>query len=249
MTDAAAQNPPLLRFSVLGTVDVTGSARAARLLSQPKLLTLVAYLMLSRRRGFQSRERVLAAFWPDQTEERARSSLRTALYTLREMLEVDLILRRGDDVATDVSQYACDAYEFEDALQEDQMARALELYRGPLLDGLYPETAELQHWLDEERERYRSLAADAAWTLAERYESKGSDLTSAARWARKAAKLARADERRIRRVMSLLDRAGDAAGAIDVYEEFARFLARELDVVPSEETQALARSIRNKERT
>ena len=165
---------------------------------------------------------------------------------MRELLEVDLILRRGHDISGDATHYACDAYEFEDALHDDHLARGLELYRGPLLDGLYPETAELQHWLDEERERYRSLAADAAWTLAERYESKGSDLTSAARWARKAAKLARADERRIRRVMSLLDRAGDAAGAIDVYEEFARFLARELDVVPSEETQAIARVIRER---
>ena len=57
-----------------------------------------------------------------------------------------------------------------------------------------------------------ALAA-AAWALAERYE-KGADLTSATRWARKAAKYASGDERRIRKVMQLLDRAGDRAGAL-----------------------------------
>ena len=234
------------RFLVLGAIDVSGSPGAERLMSQPKLLTLLIYLMLSRRRGFQSRERVLSAFWPDQAEDRARSSLRSALYTMRELVGTDLIQRRGDDLGVDATRFSCDAYEFTDALRDDRLAQALELYSGPLLEGFYPDTAELQHWLDEEREHYRALAADAAWSLAERYESRDADLTSAARWARRAARLARADERRIRRVMSLLERAGDAAGAIAVFEDFSRFLERELELKPSEETKALASAIRER---
>ena len=240
------ESPALPRFSVLGSVDVGGVPGAVRLLSQPKLLTLVVYLTLMRRRGFQSRERLLTVFWPDQSTEKARSSLRSALYALREMLGVDLVVRRGDDLSVDPEKICCDAYEFTDAIKADMLARALELYRGPVLEGYYPETAELQHWLEEEREHYRALAADAAWSLAERYESAAADLTSAARWARRAARLARSDERRIRRVMSLLERAGDAAGAIAVFDEFSRFLARELEVKPSEETDALARAIRER---
>jgi DNA-binding SARP family transcriptional activator len=227
-------------------VDVSGSKGAERLIAQPKLLTLTVYLMLSRRRGFQSRERLLAAFWPDQLEDRARSSLRSALYTLRDLLGVEIIQRRGDDLSVDPARFTCDAYDFADAIRNDGLAHALELYRGQVLEGFYPETAELQHWLDEEREHYRGLAADAAWSLAERYESGANDLTSAARWARRAARLARADERRIRRVMSLLERAGDTAGAMAVYEEFVRFLERELEIQPSEETASLARSIRER---
>jgi DNA-binding SARP family transcriptional activator len=234
-----------MRFLTLGTIDLTGSTAAHQLVAQPKLLTLFAYLVLARRGGFQRRERVAGLFWPDQSDDRGRSSLRSALRSLRATLGDDVLLRRGDsDIGVDLSQVACDAFEFEDAIARDELARALELYRGPLLEGLFPESAELQHWLDERREWYREAAANAAWTLAERYESQAGDLTSAARWARKAAKLAGADERRVRRVMELLVRAGDAAGAMAVFQTFVQFLAKELDLEPSRETQELAQSIR-----
>jgi DNA-binding SARP family transcriptional activator len=234
---------------LLGPVDVAGSAGASQLLSQPKSLTLLAFLALQTRHGHVSRERLLGLFWPDQPEDKARASLRTALHNLRDALGADIIARRGDtDVSLDHSAMWCDALEFDAAVKDDALARALELYRGPLMDGLFPGTAALEHWLDEEREHYRAAAADAAWKLAERYESASKDLTSAARWARKAAKLSRADERRIRRVMSLLDRAGDTAGAMAVYEEFARDLKRDLEMEPSEETQALARTLKRGER-
>lgn len=238
--------PPRLRFAILGPVDISGTAETDRLLAQPKLLALLMYLVLAPGRGYVNRERIIGMFWPDQPEERARSSLRTALYLIRDAVGEDILLRRGGDIAANPERFRCDAYEFTAALQRDELAGALELYRGPVLEGLYPETAELQHWLDQEREAYQSAAAEAAWTLAERYESAASDLTSAARWARRAAKLARTDERRIRRVMQLLARAGDSAGAIGVFEEFSRYLARELDVEPSDETRELARAIRER---
>jgi DNA-binding SARP family transcriptional activator len=237
-----------LSLRLLGPVDLSGPADAERLPAQPQRLVLLAYLALAPNRGFVSRDRIVGLFWPDQTDERARSSLRSALYSLRSVLGVDVFRRRGEDVAIDADAIRCDVYEFDAALHGDELAHALELYRGPLLDGVFPQTPELQHWLDEERERYRVAAADAAWKLAERYESTAADLTSAARWARQAAKLARADERRIRRVMALLDRAGDTAGALAVYEEFARYLARELDAEPSADTSDLARTLRDRKR-
>jgi DNA-binding SARP family transcriptional activator len=137
----------------------------------------------------------------------------------------------------------CDAAAFDFAISDEQFARALELFRGELLDGFFPDAPGFERWLGTERERYHEAAGHAAWTLAERYEG-GADLTLAARWARKAAKLAGADERRIRRVISLLDRAGDRAGAVSVYEEFAKYLRIELDIEPSVETRSLVRSLR-----
>lgn len=235
-----------MRFTTLGTIDLDEAPGASQLLAQPKLLTLFAYLVFARRGGFQRRDKLAGLLWDEQSEERARASLRTALSSLRTALGGDLVLRRGDsDIGIDVSQLQCDAFEFEDAVARDELAFALELYRGPFLEGLYPETSALQHWLDERREYYRSTAADAAWTLAQRYESQSSDLTSAARWARRAAKLAGADERRVRRVMELLVRAGDAAGAIAVFSDFARYLQSEFDIQPSPPTLELVQAIRD----
>ena len=242
----ASRAATTLRLSVLGHTEVEGADGVERLHQQPKLLLLLSYLALAPGRVFLRREQVAAAFWPDQSDERARSSLRSALYQLRTLLGADVVQSRGDDVAIDTAVVSSDTHEFTAAVRNDQLARALELYRGPLLEGITPHSVDLQHWLDEQRESYRAAAADAAWQLAERYESGASDLTSAARWARRAAKLAATDERRIRRVMTLLDRAGDTAGAVTVYEEFARFLSRELEMEPSGETATLARSLREK---
>jgi DNA-binding SARP family transcriptional activator len=242
MVEIRAATP--LRLCVLGHIEIEGPEGVERLYQQPRLLLLLSYLVLAPARVFLRREQVAAAFWPDQSADRARSSLRSALYQLRTLLGAEVVLTRGDDIAIDTAVVTCDAQQFTDAVRADKLAHALELYRGPLLEGVTPHSADLQHWLDEQRESYRAQAADAAWQLAERYESAASDLTSATRWARRAAKLAGTDERRIRRVMTLLDRAGDTAGAVTVYEEFARFLSRELEMEPSAETAKLARSLR-----
>ena len=63
-------------------------------------------------------------------------------------------------------------------------------------------------------------------------------------WARTVARLAPLDERVIRRVIQLLDRAGDRAGAVRAYEDFAARCRRELEVDPAPETIALIRRVR-----
>ena len=232
------------RVLVFGAVDVTGPEAARRLIRQPKTFFVLAYLLLAQPRGLQSRDRLIALFWPDQDETRARGSLRATLHVLRESLGPDSIVREGDThVGVDRRFVSCDALDFDDEISAGHLARALDLYRGPLLDQFYGDSPAADHWLDQEREHFRAAAADAAWTLAGRYEQ-DSNLTHAARWARRAAKLAGPDERRIRKVMTLLDAAGDRAGAIKVFDDFSRYLSATLDVEPSAETRAQADAIR-----
>ena len=240
MTEQSAA-PRVLLF---GPGEITGHEEARRLIRQPKAFFLLAYLLIARPRGLQSRDRLVSLFWPDQDETRARGSLRATLHVLRESLGGEVIVREGDThIGVDYRQVSCDAIDFDSAITSGHLARALELYRGTLLEQFFGESAAIDHWLDQEREHFRAAAADAAWTLASRFETDQS-LTQASKWARKAAKLAGPDERRIRKVMTLLDSAGERASAIKIYEEFARYLASSLDVEPSEETRALAESIR-----
>lgn len=237
------------RVLLFGPPDITGTDDARRLIRQPKAFFLLAYLLVARPRGLQSRDRLVTLFWPDQDETRARGSLRATLHVLRESLGPAVVVREGDThIGIDTKLISCDVMDFDSAVRAEHLARALELYRGPLLDQIFGESAAAEHWLDGEREHFRAVAADAAWTLASRYETE-QNLTHAAKWARKAARLAGADERRIRRVMTLLDSAGDRAGAVTVYEEFTRFLSASLDVEPSDETRALAETIRGSGRS
>ena len=233
-----------LSLRLFGAPSLEGRDSAPALTSQPKRLALLAWLAAAQPEGFQRRDRAALLFWPDHDASAARNALRQSLHAIRGVIGDDVIVTRGDEeIGIDRMSVHCDVSEFRDALEAGRLARALELYRGDLLDGLHVRAAGFERWLESERARLLELAGAAAWQLAERYEN-GQDLTSAARWARKAARLARTDERRVRRVIRLLHRAGDRAGAAQVYEEFALFLRQELAVEPSDETRALIQAVR-----
>src|SRR5439155_9976085 len=98
-----------------------------------------------------------------------------------------------------------------------------------------------------ERARLQQAAAGGARALAERYES-DNDLTRAVRWTRRSIELAPSDEGLVRRLIALLDRQGDRAGALEAYEAFARRVAAEYDAEPAAETRALVAAVRARRR-
>jgi DNA-binding SARP family transcriptional activator len=72
------------------------------------------------------------------------------------------------------------------------------------------------------------------------------DLVTAAPLAGRAVELSPDDEAAVRRLMRILDRRGDRAGALGAYESFRLRLAAEYAAVPSPETDALLGSIRSR---
>lgn len=243
MTLPFAPDRPI-QLELLGGVALRGVADGDALLAQTKRVALLAYLSLARPRGFHRRDVIAALFWPEHDAAHARAALRKAVHALRQVLGEDVILGRGDEeLALNPERVWVDACAFQDAAAADSLARALEIYRGALMPGFFADAPGFERWLEEEREALRELAGRTAWTLAERYERED-NLTLAARWARQAARLVQYEERAIRKVMQLLDRAGARADALRVYEEFVRHLREELEVAPSAETRALAEAIR-----
>ncbi len=240
----------MLELRVLGTIDLRNAAGddLDALLAQPKRLALLAYLAAATPVGFHRRDKLLALFWPELDQEHARASLRKAVYVVRRALGEEVLVSRGDEeLGVDPQRLWCDAVAFTDAVERGELARALELYRGDLLDGFFvPAAGEFDRWLDGERQRLREIAATAAWTMAESYGA-DAELTHAARWVRRAMRLAPDDERRTRKAMRMLAGMGEKAGAIRLYEEFVRRMASEHEAEPAAETQALARAIRNGE--
>lgn len=240
---------PMVQLFTLGSVDLRdedGSAQDS-FLSGSKRLALLAYLALARPHGFQRRDTVVAFLWPESDQKRARGALRNLLHQVRRSLGEDLIVGRGDEeIGIAEGELWCDVREFEAALDDGRLREALELYRGDLLDGLFVPGAApaFEHWLEAERNRLRRSAAEAAWALANEEEAAG-NASGAAYWGRRAVSLSPLSEAAVRRVMELLDRTGDRAGALMTYESFARQWAKELEVEPSRETQALADRLRS----
>ena len=241
----------MVEFRLLGTVNLTtADGRDARsLVAQPRRLALLAYLAAATPRGNHRRDSLLAIFWPELDQQRARAALRQSLYVLREALGPAALVSQGnEEVGLDFTAVRCDVVDFDRMIESGHMSEALELYRGQLLEGFFISDApDFERWLETARAQLQAAAARAAGALVERYETRG-NLTSAVHWARRATELEPNDEGLVRRLIALLDRNGNRAGAISAYEDFARNLARENETEPAAETTALIAAVRRRDR-
>ena len=237
----------MVRFHALGAIELAaGNGTDERvILSRQKRLGLFAYLVLARPQRFHRRDELVALFWPELDQQHARTALRQALHYLRKTLGHEVFLTRGEEeIAVDGSRIRCDAIEMDASLDAGDAEAALALYRGPLLPGLHiGGSAELDRWLDGERDRFARRAFAAAGSLARHEEQRG-DGAGAIAWARRAAELAPFDETAARTLIRLLDAAGASAEAIATYNAFALAIRQELELEPSTETRELIRGIR-----
>ncbi len=239
----------MIELRTLGTLGLRDrdGVEIGSVLAQPKRLALLAYLAIAAPGSFVRRDTLLAMFWPESSDVRARGAFRQALLYLRRSLGDGVVVNRAEDeLGIAPGTLRCDAAEFMDALGRGDLVCAVSLYRGDLLQGLFVADApEFERWLAVERGELRRRAGAAAWSLADTAGAAG-DGAAAVDWARQAVELAPLDEAGIRRWITLLDERGDRAGAVLAYNEFTRRLAEELELEPSPETRALVDDIRRR---
>jgi DNA-binding SARP family transcriptional activator len=236
-----------IELFLLGGVELRGIDRKSsdRLLAQPKLTALLAFLALSPEYRPQRRDRIVGLLWPELDQAHARTALRKAVHALRTSLGTQALRSRGDEeIGFAVPPVWCDAAELAAAAESGRMQRAFELYRGELMPGFHlVGCVEFERWLDDERTQARERAGASAWGLAQSLEN-DSRLTDAGVWARRAARYSWDDERILRRTLTMLARIGDHAGALRMFDEFAARMRQELNAEPSPETRKLADSLR-----
>jgi DNA-binding SARP family transcriptional activator len=244
--------PSMIALRLLGPVDLRGpDGRVLRMvLAQPKRLALLAYLAAARPLGFHSRDTLLALLWPELDQEHARAALRQAVYVLRHALGDDVFVGCGDSVlGVDPGKLWCDANALDEAVAAGDDAKAVELYRGELLEGFHVSgTQEFERWVDGARMRLAASASGAAWRLADAQAVRG-DAPGELYWTRRLLAVCPDDERALRRMVSLLHRLGDRVAAIRVYEDFIRRMQADYGLQPSAQTQALIASVRERCRT
>ena len=112
----------LITLITLGTLGLRGGAdgKAARLLTQPKRLAVLLYLLLSQRGGAQSRDGVVGLFWPESDSVRARNALRQTLSFIRSCLGESAVVGIGSHGLAVTGLLACDATRFEELLDEER---------------------------------------------------------------------------------------------------------------------------------
>jgi DNA-binding SARP family transcriptional activator/TolB-like protein len=243
----------VIQLRMLGSVELrAGDGREIRdALVQPKRLALLVYLATPHPGTFHRRDSLVALFWPELSEPRARDALKQAISYLRRSLasaDDPVILNRGaDELALSIEALSTDVNAFEAAVEDGRFAEALDIYRGDLLEGFSSDASnDFEDWIGRERGRLRALAAVAAQGLAENCERAG-DIAAALSAARSAVALSELEEPVFRKLLRLLDRSGDRVGAIRAYEALVARLATEYDTVPAAETRQLMEEIRTRQ--
>src|SRR5215210_6110945 len=181
-----------------------------------------------------TRERLTGLFWPDTDEERARHSLRQALYTLRQEIGRDVV--RSDFVLTlDSSAITSDVADFRRALARGDRVAAARLVRGPFLSAFYlPSASAFERWAEEERARLHSAAAAAIASLATE-ASAADDLDGASTWWRQLTELDPLSGRFALGYLKVLAARGDRADALAFVRAHTVLVRRELETDPDPE--------------
>ena len=240
----------LISVRLLGSLQVQRDDQVLDGLNARKVQELFAYLLLYRGRP-HPRQVLAGLLWPERTNEQSMKNLRHALWPLQSVLDCGVLQIDTDCLSLNPgSALWLDVMEFErayahvrgipDGELDDHGAhvlrKALELYRGDLLEGWY------QDWCLFEREHLQGMYLSMLEIQMAYCETHG-EYEMGLECGTCALRCDVAHERIHRRLMRLHFLAGNRTAALRQYERCVKTLSEELSVEPSERTVALYKQI------
>jgi DNA-binding SARP family transcriptional activator/predicted ATPase len=254
-----------LEMSFFGPFSVSLDGQPITGFESSKVRALLAYLAMQPERA-HTRSALTALLWPEQAEDSARANLRQALSNLRRAIgdpgaPAPFLLISREAIQFDAAADSwLDVAAFTDLLDTCRrhahrraelcapcagwLTRAVTLYRGAFLDGLFAQdSVALEEWMLLQQEVLQRRALGALYQLAAFHERRGA-YDEAYRFAMRQIQLDPWREEAHRQVMRVLALRGERTAALAQYETCRRLLDQGLGVEPAEETAALYRQIR-----
>ncbi|MES2460177.1 MAG: AAA-like domain-containing protein [Armatimonadota bacterium] len=194
-----------------------------------------------------SREWIAGLLWQDSEDSAALYNLRRCLSDLRTALGTDiwrLQTPTARNIALDLSGAEIDVHQFDAAVAQgspEALRKAVDLYRGPLMEGCDEE------WAGQERAPREESYFMALERLAEHTAATG-DFSQAAAYLRRVVSQEPTRETAQRALMSVLSKMGDHAAVVQTYRNLRQYLHAEMNIEPAPETQQLMREIRDQAR-
>jgi DNA-binding SARP family transcriptional activator len=206
-------------------------------------LAVLAIVARGGHRG-AARGKVLSLLWPDADDEQGRRVVTQALYALRRDLGRDDAILGTQDLRLNREVLACDADEFDTALERGDAATAAALHVAPFLEGFRLATApEFERWADDERSALQHRLHVALESLARGAEQRGAH-NEAVDWWRRRAATDPLNARVTVALMRALAAAGDRGGALRQAAIFEALIGEELGLPADREVLQVAESIR-----
>jgi ABC-type oligopeptide transport system substrate-binding subunit/DNA-binding SARP family transcriptional activator len=239
-------NSSILKANFLGKFTLTrqdDQKSQSFVLTNPptvKSQSLLAFLIYHRDQSF-GRERLMDMYWADSPAHRARRSLSTALWHIRQCFpnhdpiqanSMSIQLLTGGVVELDIDI-------FEKKVRQgtfSDLQDAIAIYKGNFLDGFYDD------WVIRERFRLESLFIEALSKLMVLQEE-ASDLNLALSTAHQLMEIDSLREDAHRLLMRVYCAMGQRNTALEQYHLCCRILREELDVDPMPETSKLYQDI------
>lgn len=207
-----------------------------------KALWLLALLTLRHGRPV-AREWLASTLWPDADLSVAFTNLRPVMWELRRALGDQAFRLQSPDRVTvilDLEGADVDLAQFDALVRKgtlEALESALNLYRGPLLEGCPEE------WAPQERGSREQDCIQALQLLAETAVASG-DYPKAADSYQRLITLDPWRDAPRRGLMNALAKSGDVNAALQVYRNFANLLRGETGLAPDDQTTALYTRLR-----
>ena len=226
----------MLEVRLIGKFDIRLNGEPV-VLSTRTSQSIFAFLILTA--GTQHRREKLAGlFWPEVSEQKARTYLRQELWRIRKALstnttteylgadDISIFFRGSEDYWLDVKTLTGP----EDHASVQDLVDGLAVYKGELLPGFY------DNWVTEQREHLQSIFEKRMEQLLGilETEQRWHDMKE---WADRWISNSSASERAYQYLMLAYKSLGDHARVASTYERCVQALL-ELDLEPSEQTRS-----------
>lgn len=204
-----------------------------------KVEALLYYMVIKKQ---ATREELVNLLWSENDEEIAKKNLRNAIYKIKKLMELDillspqkfhLILNPEINIQTDLEQFLSGKEGWLDA------------YKGEFLQGFFIKNEKnFEEWMMSERESYKDIYISRLEKKLEDELSKKSYL-NAEHYAKLLINADEFNERAVRNLMKIYALQGEFDKAVSLFSRLQDTLNKELQIEPEMETKNLLKEIMN----
>ncbi|MEO3998271.1 BTAD domain-containing putative transcriptional regulator [Mesorhizobium sp. CAU 1732] len=244
--DNVLSTKPALQIMIVGEPAFVCEGRRARTLSR-KADALLAYLCASET-GEVSRQFAAGLLWSTSSEERARTSLRQVVRSIRHALEMvgfDGFHAYKETLAVDRSRVQVDLKDLLASIRDGILPDSTLLhelrYGNRILHGCDDLDDSFSAWARVQRQFWGDMFLDA---IEKQFQSETADVQQREDWAKALIAFDPSHEPATRFVMHARAVQGNQSGALQIYNTLWRTLDEEFDAEPAPETQKLYADIK-----